>query len=353
MACGSRWTDVQRNKEHDMTRRFELGRMELVGGGVAIIALAAIVASCGGGGGGDETAATAATLDSAGVTKAATEMAGFVNVCQAAVGGREAPTSAASPLPIGQLMTALSMQRHPGVSVMTEKAKAYGSTAPADTLGSCGGRYGYPTYSHSSGVTTAVLQFTDYCTTGSDGNKQVINGSLSFVNTATPTATGPITSKWEGTTAGLTSVTRNASGTVVNSQTMSFDKLGYTVGVPGGAPTSANPDKLTAAEFKVVDNQAGKTYRQTGYALVTFETATGGSQTTLTGRGYRSDGSYYDITTPTPLTMNASGAVTGGAMAFNGAAGNTAVATFVPGATLQVTMTVNGTPVTGLPTCAK
>jgi hypothetical protein len=251
------------------------------------------------------------------------------------------------------LLASLALQRHPGVGAIREKAKAYGSTTPADSLGSCGGRYGYPTYSHVSGVTTAVLQFTDYCTTGSDGNKMVMNGSLSFVNTATPTATGPITTKWEGSTTGITSVTKNAAGTVVNSQTMSFDKLALAVGVPGGAPTADNPDKLTASEFKLVDNVTGKTYRQTGYEYASFETATGGEQMTLKGRGYRSDGSYFDIATTTPITMNASGAVTGGALTFSGASGSTAVATFVPGTTLQVTMTVNGAPVTGLPTCAK
>ena len=71
----------------------------------------------------------------------------------------------------------------------------------------------------------------------------------------------------------------------------------------------------------------------------------------MSGRGYRSGGDYYDMSTTIPVVTDASGNTVAGEISIQGAAGSTAVATFVPGAVTQVTIKVNGTPVTGVPGC--
>lgn len=334
-----------------MTRRIGWEHKGLLGGGLAVVAAAALVASCGGGGGGGETA-TPAAIDNASVTKAAADFSGLFPLCQPTAGGtsvegRPSPTIARAQ----SLLEKYRLMRAQGVPTM--KAKAYTSTPPGPVTGSCGGRMSYPTYSHVNGVTTGVLEFADYCEGSATGDKDIINGSLSFVNTATPTATGPITSKWEGSTSGLTAVARKADGTVQSSQTVSFDKLAYTVGVPGGTPTAGQPDRLSAAELTLKNNLTGKTYRQSGYDMTVFDTASGGQQMSMSGRGYRSDGSYFDVATTTPVVTDANSSYVSGAVTFSGANGATAVAAVVPGKTPQFTLTVNGTPVGGLPACSK
>lgn len=333
-----------------MTRRIGWEHKGLWGGGLAVVAAAALVASCGGGGGGET--ATLATIDNASVTKAATDFSGIFPLCQPTAGGTSVERR-----PSPGMARALSMlekvrlMRTQGVPTM--RAQAYTGTAPAPVSGSCGGRMSYPTYSHVNGVTTAVLEFADYCEGSATGDQDIINGSLSFVNTATPTATGPITSKWEGSTSGLTAVAKKADGTVQSSQTVSFDKLAYTVGVPGGSPTAGQPDRLSAAELVLKNNLTGKTYRQSNYDMTVFDTASGGQQMSMTGRGYRSDGSYFDVATTAPMVTDVNANYVSGAVTFSGANGATAVATVVPGKTPQFTLTVNGTPVDGLPACTK
>ena len=51
------------------------------------------------------------------------------------------------------------------------------------------------------------------------------------------------------------------------------------------------------------------------------------------------------------MRTNAAGDYVGGAFTFTGAVGSTAVATLVPGSTLQATMTVGGVPLTNAPQC--
>lgn len=71
----------------------------------------------------------------------------------------------------------------------------------------------------------------------------------------------------------------------------------------------------------------------------------------LSGRGYRSDGNYFDVSTTVPVTSDSSGKTTAGELTMSGANGAKAVMTMVPGSTLQATMTVNGTAVTSVPAC--
>lgn len=324
-------------------------RTGLVGGGLALLASAALVASCGGGGGSADTAVgTPASIDSAGVDRAIADLSPFVAVCSAPTGGLSVPRVAV----LSQGLALLTQQRLQRLGQPSMRAQALGSTAPADVLGDCGGRYGYTSYSHVSGVTTATLAFSNYCTLdGSTGNRQVVNGSVSFVDTATPTSSGPISTRWEGRSSGLSVAAQQPGSSEISRQTLAFDRLVNTVGVPGGAPTAAAPDRISAAEFTLTNNTTGKVYRQTGYEVTLFETATGGEQMSVRGRGYRASGEYFDVSTPTPIVTDDNGAYLAGALRFAGANDSQAVATLVPGATLQATLVVNGTRVSNAPAC--
>lgn len=328
----------------------------VIGGGLAVLAAAALMVSCGGGGGSSDDSAPpasgkAATIDTASATSAAKNMTTLVNICQKPAGGLSADES---PL-VQRALAGWQRQRLLRQGMAPDmKAQALTGTKPADMLGSCGGRVGYPSYSHTNGVTTATLSFQDYCTTDSaSGNRQVISGNVAFVNTATPTASGPITSKWEGNSSGITVRALKSDGTVVSSQTLSFENMVNTIGVPGGSSTAEKPDVLVASELKLVDNVANKTYRQTNYRISSFDTASGGTQMSISGRGYRSNGDYFDLSTTTPVTMDNRGNYTGGVITFAGAGGSSAVVTIQPGADLQATLVVNGQPVTSVPTCTK
>lgn len=325
--------------------------------------LCLLAASCGGGGGGGSdgssggtggtpTAPVATTLDTAGVAKAIPEISQLVPVCRPASGDaapdvKNLPTSNS---PWGtRLATLREMSKGRGTPV---SVKSLGPTKPADVLGDCGGRRGYTAYSHVNGVTTGTLTFDNYCSTDSStGERQVVSGSIAFVNTGTPSASGPITSRVEANSpGGLTLRTQDATGKVLSTQSMSFTNFLYAVGVPGGTPTSTKPDVLSADEFRYT-TAAGQAYRETNYALRQWNTADGGEQMTISGRGYRSDGSYFDVSTPTPVTSDASGRTTAGQIVIAGAGDSKAVMTMVPGSTTQATMTVNGSPVTSVPVC--
>jgi hypothetical protein len=219
-------------------------------------------------------------------------------------------------------------------------------------LGSCGGRITYPAFSHLNGVTTATLLFDKYCTVDSATKAPVtVNGNIAFVDTGTPGLSGPIRSKIEaGSPDGISIDTQDAAGQPVK-EVITFSNFVYTVGVPGGKPTASNPDQLSLGELKATNSSTQKTYRETDFKVSMFTPATGGQQFTVSGRGYRSGGEYFDVATSVPFVTDATGAPLGGAMTFTGAAGSTAVATVKPGSVMQATMTVNGTPLAGMPAC--
>jgi hypothetical protein len=333
----------------------DLGRYRLVGGGVLAVTAALVVTSCGGGGGGgEEPTATAATIDSASMSSALGDITAFMPICNPAAASEPAkPLAAGGFNPVAKLQQARLAAL---VAPQKKHALALTSSKPADVLGSCGGRFGYGSdYSHASGVTTGTLVFTDYCTNDTvSGERTTVSGSISFVDTATPTATGPITTRLEAnSSAGVTATVRNTSGTVVSSETVEFTGFVMAVGNPGGTPSAASPDRLTLTELKMTNNTTQKTYRQTDWTATSYGTANGGDQMSMSGRGYRSSGAYYDIATTTPIVFDASGDTVSGAFTFTGANSSTAVATLVPGGTLQASLTVNGTPVAGLPACKK
>jgi hypothetical protein len=321
-----------------------------------------LLAACGGGGGdsNDNGGVTPppvtnqpASIDVASVTKAIPDVSMVIPICRkTTTAAPEVTTKSASGAANSLWLVRLLAARELTGGRSGPALKALGSTKPTDVLGDCGGRRGYPSYSHSNGVTTATLTFDNFCSSDSStGNRQVINGSIAFVNTGTPTASGPITTRIEANSpAGVTLQTRDSTGKVLTSQSASFTNFLSVVGVPGGTPTAAKPDTYQFAEIQYT-TQAGKTYRETDYKLTRFETPTGGESMSLSGRGYRSDGNYFDVSTTVPVTSDSSGKTTAGELTMSGANGAKAVMTMVPGSTLQATMTVNGTAVTSVPAC--
>jgi hypothetical protein len=329
-------------------------------GGVTVAASTVmVVASCGGGGGDSGGVVTPppatglAVIDTAGVTKAVTDFGSAISVCQdGATGSVQSGRAVGVAASIQRGMAALQGRM---LGATTKRALALTGTPPADQLGSCGGRYGYRNYSHVNGTTTATLAFENYCQSGAKaGETQTTNGSIAFVNAGTPSASGPITTQLDANSNGpVTTVLKNAAGATVSADTLSFSGFRMVVGVPGGTPTAASPDVMSMSEMSLRNDVTGKTYRQTGYRVTGYEDAAGNSSWTLAGRGHRSDGSYFDIATPQPVVQNADGDTVGGQMSFTGANGSTAVATVVPGTTLQVKLTVNGTPLLSVPACVK
>ncbi|MBA3059078.1 MAG: hypothetical protein KJ614_04720 [Gammaproteobacteria bacterium] len=322
-------------------------------GAIAIAAAATLVVSCGGGSGGDTPAAigTATTLDAASVTKGIAMVATLLPVCSSPGASQTAALQGnLAPAKVVWLAKKFALSQSPQRRIL-----ALGSVPPADLLGGCGGRLTYPAsaYSHLNGVTTATLAFENYCTVNTDNNTRlVLNGNLAFVDNGTPSASGPIRN-WisADSPAGVTIATQDASGVAIDSMLLSFSNFRYTVGVPGDDPTAASPDRFTLGELATTTQSTGKTYRATGFSAEMFATPSGGEQFTVSGRAYRSNGEYFDVTTSTPLVLDVDGNPTAGAITFKGANDSTAVATVVPGTVMQVTMTVNGTPLAGMPAC--
>lgn len=320
-------------------------------GAIAMAAAAALVASCGGDGGDDTPAGTATTIDTTSVNKGIAAVSALIPVCSSPTAAKllavkGGPTAGK----IVWLANAFVLGQIPA-----RRLQASGSTPPADRLGICGGRMTYPTssYSHANGVTTAVLTFDNYCTVNSSTNERaLVNGNIAFVDTGTPSASGPIRSKIEANSpAGVTVATQDATGKQLDSDVITFNNFLYTAGVPGALPTASNPDQFSFGELKVTNTISGRVYRETNYTMAVFSTADGGRQFTGSGRGYRTGGDYFDVSTSTPVVIDSANRPVGGAMTFTGANGSVAVATLLPGSLFQATMTVNGTPLAGLPTC--
>ena len=318
---------------------------------VAVVAAIAIAQSCGGITD-DAPTGEATTLDVAGVTTGINEVATVIPICRKA-GSLTASADRDPAIEVDSWAASfLEIVKDQTLRVGLNVSKLT-STKPADQFGDCGGRITYPTYSHTSGTTTGTYAFENYCSIDSDtGERTTSNGSITFKDTGTPSASGPITSKVEASSqSGVTTVTRSSSGAQLSSHKISFTNMVYTPGVPGGSPTASKPDQISFDEVTNFDAVTGKTYRQTNLKSTSYDTSAGGQQASVSGRGYRSNGEYFDITTTTPMALNSAGDYTGGQFTFKGANNSVAVLTLVPGSTLQGTMTVNGTPLTSVPLC--
>ncbi len=288
----------------------------------------------------------------ASVTTGIGEFSSVMPICRPA--GSQAPSASSELPPDASVWLEKAFDLHRNAAIQGGFTKRnLTSTKPADQLGDCGGRITYPVYNHSNGTTTGTYAFQNYCSIDDDtGERTTLNGEITFTNVGTPSSSGPITSKIEASSpSGVTEVTKSASGAQISSRKIAFEDYVYTPGVPGGEPTSSKPDKLTAKSFSITDQVTSKTYRQTDYQMTYFTTASGGEQMTVSGRGYRSNGEYFNVSTTTPVTSDSNGNFTGGKITFTGGNNTTAVLTVVPGSTLQGTMTVNGQPVTNVPVC--
>lgn len=293
-----------------------------------------------------------ATLDLASVSTGIAEMATVMPICRPA--GSASPSRTPLVEPDGPSLVAKILRlRNDPVVRMTLGPQRLGPVKPADKMGDCGGRITYPTYNHANGTTSGTFSYENYCMVDSENGERITyNGSITFTNSGTPSPSGPITNKIEASSpGGVTEVTRSATGQVVDSRRVVFEDYVYTPGVPGGSPTSASPDRLTARNLTLSNQVSGKSYRHTDYQLDYFNTSSGGEQMTVKGTGYRSNGERYAVATTTPVTADADGDYTGGQVTFTGAGGTKAVLTVVPGSELQGTMSVNGQPVTNVPVC--
>jgi hypothetical protein len=301
-------------------------------GFIAATAIVAVIGSCGD----DSTSSPSgdqAVIDATSVASAAEQISPLIPIC-APGGSPAAPGAPAKPDWLTKVLDARLQRQIAGIAMASLTG-----TQPPDQFGTCGGRLTYSSYSHSNGVTTGTLSLEDYCNLNDDtGLRETMDGDITFVNTGTPTAFGPVTNKIEADSPnGITVSTRTAAGAQESSQTFAFRDYLYTAGVPGENPTASNPNRLRADELRITDHTTGKT-------------AAGDEQITLTGRGRRSNGDYYDITTPTPYVADEFGNTVSGEFRFAGANGSAATMTLVPGSVLQATMAVNGQPVSA-PAC--
>ena len=329
-----------------MTRNKLFGVLGSAGG---VLGATILVASCGSDSGGTSDVGVIpvafATIDAVSVTKMLPEISRVVPICSKDVA---APKGLAKS-PLASIWTTKLLAVRAGMTGPTTKALT--GTPPSDTMGSCGGRVTYLNYSHLSGVTSATLAFQDYCTKDATGAVTLVNGTIPFVNTGTPSASGPIFQKLEASSQGdIAVMTKDSTGAVLSTEKLSFSNFVYNAGVPGGAPTAVKPDTVNLGNA-VLTSKDGKTYRQSNYALQLYETSAGGEQISMSGTGYRSDGSSYTVTTTAPMTLDSSGNWVAGTLTFAGTNGSNAVATVVPGIDLQATMTVNGQAVTSGVAC--
>jgi hypothetical protein len=300
----------------------------------------------------DKPSGAATSIDAASVATGINEVSTVIPICRKS-GGQEAAVVDGPAIQLDSWAERfLELATDQTVRIGLNLGKLT-STKPADQFGDCGGRITYPTYSHSNGTTTGTYAFENYCSIdNATGERTTSNGSITFKDSGTPSASGPITNKVEASSqSGITTTTKSSTGTTLESHKITFENLVFVPGVPGGTPTSSKPDQVTVDQISNANLISGKTYRQTNLKTSSYETSSGGQSATLTGRGYRSNGEYFDITTSTAVTTSSSGAYTGGQLTFKGANNSTAVVTVVPGSTLQGTMTVNGQPVTSVPIC--
>jgi hypothetical protein len=344
---------MTRQQQRQQQQQTAYGRYGMAGGGIALIALAVFAVSCGGGGGSDTSSGTQTQITQSSAKAAATEASSFIPVCS--VGGKTASQAGSATL---LRAVGLLQQRHEtrllGSASGGSKRALAASDKPADVLGDCGGRLSYGSdYSSSATRVSATLTFTDYCNPDSNtGNQEIVNGSLTMVQTLVPSGSSTTMKTFSADSAGgITTVVRDSGGATLTSETLAFTGLLYTVGNPGGTATAANPDTLTMTQMSETNNVSGKTRRQSDFSMVGYDTSSGGSQMTYRMRGYRSGGEYFDVTTSTPIVTDSAGNYTAGAITFSGSGGSTAVLTLVPGPTLQATMAVNGTVDGTLPAC--
>jgi len=249
--------------------------------------------------------------------------------------------------PDGALAVIKSVQRMlpPRTAKKTGKSTALiSSTAPASKSGDCGGTLSYPTYSHSSGTTTMSVKWDNYCTTDTSGNTTTYNGTLSAVDAGTPTASGPVTTKLTANIPSLSIVEKNSGGTILSNETIALDSFEY---VPtAGASSSDLSGTVKFTSFETKDIKNNNEYKLENVNLSTGKVGTD-TQLSFSGRIYRGKSGYSDLTTDTPLVVDADQNLKSGQISFTGAGGHKATLTVASGTGQTFTVQVDGTQLTG------
>ena len=303
-------------------------------------------------GSGNVAAPTQGTVNASTVANVAPTFSTFFPVCTPKSLARSiAPSTRELALPM--LKRALLMRLANMEPMQLAALSSSSSSAPPDSLGSCGGRLTYPAYSQVNGVTTATMSYQSYCSSDSStGQKTIENGSISYVQTQVQVGGSPATSSTTASSpGGISYVVQSASGSTLTSELIAFTNFAYSVGVPGGTPTAAKPDTFGFGELDITNQLTGVTTREVGLNLVSYPTASGGMLYTISWKLYGPSGNYVNVTTSTPITTDSSGNYLTGTLVFAGANGSSATATMVPGSTMQWTLSINGTPVTTAPAC--
>lgn len=218
------------------------------------------------------------------------------------------------------------------------------TTKPADSTGTCGGTISYPTYSHSNGTTTLTASFANFCSQDSTtGNKTYINGTVNAVDTGTPTASGPVTTKLTANIPSLTIIEKTSAGTTVSSSSLKLSNFVYTPATGASADISNLPGSFTVGSFEASSTE-GTTTKSYKVENVSISTTKSGENTSMTMsmRVYRGTSGYSDVATTSPLIIDPDQNLQSGAIKFTGANGTSATITAIPGTGQNFSISVPG-----------
>ncbi len=314
-------------------------------------------AGCGGGGGSDDddsngTASQAAVIDEASVTEEMEFIEESVPGCQmveateiaAGIMGSQLPPDSSGAL-VG-LFATLAAARNRTVDYLTSI-----NIAPMEIQGGCGGTMTISS-SHSNGTTTFTLVFKDFCSSDDTMNPPVetkINGKLIAKQIGTPSAAGPIISKYTAETDGKLTVEAGAEKV-----SLTLDNFIYTLGSPGvtpGAPTLTSPDQVAMDQLTINFETQKRVMTLTDLRATSYEDGDNKVAEMSSGRFSLGDKGYVDVKTSQPLVMNSDRDMVSGAVDFTGANGNV-VTVIVGEETGKFILEINGEPMDMCMDCA-
>ncbi|RJP87709.1 MAG: hypothetical protein C4518_11750 [Desulfobacteraceae bacterium] len=306
-------------------------------------------AGCGGGGGSDNSdnsgsVTQAAVIDEASVTDEMKFIEESVPGCQvveateivAGVMGWQPLRDPSGAL--ARLFATLTAARNQTVDYLISI-----DLAPMEIQGDCGGSLTIGS-SHLNGVTTFTLVFEDFCASDDTLSPPVqtkINGKLIARQVGTPSAGGPIISRYTAETDGKLTI---ASGTEKVSLTL--DDFIYTLGAPGiepGIPTQTSPDQVAMDQLVINFETRKRVMSLTNLRATSYESGDNTVLEMTSGRLSLGGKGYVDMSTSQPLVSSSDGDIVSGAVDFAGANGN--VATVIAGdETGKFNVEINGEP---------
>lgn len=320
--------------------------------GLVCTAVATFVACGGDGGGGDGSVdlysgkTTQATITTASVQETLASMTEIVPSCTA-TGVATARAAAITQSAAATLKVVKRGLQPLLVKRSVQKSALLPTTPPASTTGDCGGSVAFPTWNHSDGNTSITIVFSNYCTLDTvSGNKTLLNGSLSVLDDGTPSDLGPITTKVTASIPSLSVIEKDAANTILASATLALSGFEYTPAIGATADISNLTGNMKLTSFEAIDNLTLETYKVENLDVTVTKNGTD-TEVDLAVRLYRSTSGYSDITTFTPLVMDANQNLKSGTILFAGANNTNATLTVVEGVGQNFTIAVNGTPLTG------